>query len=54
MNVNFKVIFMKKQLFFCSLALASSLTAFAKVGDPVTDLSQLSNNKCYTITCWRN
>lgn len=49
MNVNFKVIFMKKQLFFCSLALASSLTAMAEVGEPVTDLSQLSNNKCYTI-----
>ena len=49
MNVNFKVIFMKKQLFFCSLALASSLTAMAEVGDPVTDLSQLSNDKCYTI-----
>ena len=49
MNVNFKVIFMKKQLLFCSLALASSLTAMAEVGDPVTDLSLLSNNKCYTI-----
>ena len=40
---------MKKQLLFCSLALASSLTALAEVGDPVTDLSQLSNDKCYTI-----
>lgn len=40
---------MKKKLLFCSLALASSLTAFANVGDPVTDLSQLSNDKCYTI-----
>lgn len=49
MNVNFKVIFMKKQLFFCSLALASSLTAMAEVGDKVTDLSQLSNDKCYII-----
>ena len=49
MNVNFKVIFMKKQLFFCSLALASSLTAMADVGDKVTDLSQLSNKKCYII-----
>ena len=49
MNVNFKVIFMKKQLLFCSLALASSLTAMANVGDPVTDLSQLSNDKCYII-----
>ncbi len=49
MNVNFKVIFMKKQLLFCSLALASSLTAMAEGGGPVTDLSQLSNNKCYTI-----
>lgn len=49
MNVNFKVIFMKKQLLFCSLALASSLTAMAEVGDPVKDLSQLSNDKCYTI-----
>ena len=49
MNVNFKVIFMKKQLLFCSLALASSLTAMAKVGDKVTDLSQLSNDKCYII-----
>lgn len=49
MNVNFKVIFMKKQLFFCSLALASSLTAMADVGDKVTDLSQLSNDKCYII-----
>ena len=49
MNVNFKVIFMKKQLLFCSLALASSLTAFAEVGDKVKDLSQLSNEKCYII-----
>ena len=49
MNVNFKVIFMKKQLFFCSLALASSMTAFADPGDKVTDLSQLSNDKCYVI-----
>lgn len=49
MNVNFKVIFMKKQLLFCSLALASSLTAFADPGDKVMALSQLSNNKCYTI-----
>ena len=49
MNVNFKVIFMKKQLLFCSLALASSLTAMAKVGDKVKDLSQLSNDKCYII-----
>ena len=49
MNVNFKVIFMKKQLLFCSLALASSLTAMAEGSDPVMDLSQLSNNKCYTI-----
>lgn len=49
MNVNFKVIFMKKQLLFCSLALASSMTAMAKVGDKVTDLSQLSNDKCYII-----
>lgn len=49
MNVNFKVIFMKKQLFFCSLALASSLTAMAEVGDKVTALSQLSNDKCYII-----
>ena len=40
---------MKKQLLFCSLALASSLTAFADQGDKVTDLSQLSNNKCYII-----
>lgn len=49
MNVNFKVIFMKKQLLFCSLALASSLTAMADPGDKVTALSQLSNNKCYII-----
>ena len=49
MNVNFKVIFMKKQLLFCSLALASSLTAFADQGDKVTELSQLSNDKCYII-----
>lgn len=49
MNVNFKVIFMKKQLLFCSLALASSLTAMAEVGDKVTELSQLSNDKCYII-----
>lgn len=49
MNVNFKVIFMKKQLLFCSLALASSLTAFANPGDKVTALSQLSNDKCYII-----
>ena len=40
---------MKKKLLFCSLALASSLTAMAEVGEPVTDLSQLSNNMCYTI-----
>ena len=40
---------MKKQLLFCSLALASSLTAFAEVGDKVKDLSQLSNEKCYII-----
>ena len=40
---------MKKQLLFCSLALASSLTAFADPGDKVTDLSQLSNDKCYVI-----
>lgn len=40
---------MKKQLLFCSLALASSMTAFAEVGGPVTDLSQLSNTMCYTI-----
>ena len=49
MNVNFKVIFMKKQLLFCSLALASSLTAFADPGDKVTALNQLSNEKCYII-----
>lgn len=49
MNVNFKVIFMKKQLLFCSLALASSLTAMAEVSDKVMDLSQLSNDKCYII-----
>lgn len=41
---------MKKQLLFCSLALASSMSAFANVGDVVTDLTQLSNTKCYTIT----
>ena len=40
---------MKKQLLFCSLALASSLTAFADQGDKVTGLSQLSNDKCYII-----
>ena len=40
---------MKKQLLFCSLALASSLTAFADPGDKVTELSQLSNDKCYII-----
>ena len=40
---------MKKQLLFCSLALASSLTAFAEVGDVITNLDQLSNDKCYTI-----
>ena len=40
---------MKKQLLFCSLALASSLTAFADQGDKVTELSQLSNDKCYII-----
>ena len=49
MNVNFKVIFMKKQLLFCSLALASSLTAMADPGDKVTALNQLSNDKCYII-----
>ena len=41
---------MKKQLLFCSLALASSMTAFAEVGEVVTDLTQLSSTKCYTIT----
>lgn len=41
---------MKKQLLFCSLALASSMTAFANVGDPVTDLSQLSNEKVYVVS----
>lgn len=40
---------MKRELLFCSLALASSLTAFANPGDKVTELSQLSNDKCYTI-----
>ncbi len=40
---------MKKKLLFCSLALASSLTAMAEVGDKVTELSQLSNDKCYII-----
>ena len=45
----FKVIFMKKQLLFCSLALASSLTAMADPGDKVTALNQLSNDKCYII-----
>ena len=40
---------MKRELLFCSLALASSLTAMAEVGDPVTELSQLSNDKCYII-----
>lgn len=40
---------MKKQLLFCSLALASSMTAFAEVGDVITNLDQLSNDKCYTI-----
>ena len=49
MNVNFKVIFMKKQLPFCLLALASSLTAMADPGDKVTALNQLSNDKCYII-----
>ena len=53
MNVNFKVIFMKKQLLFCSLALASSLTAFADQGDKVTELSQLSNNKCYLSSTYK-
>ena len=42
---------MKKQLLFCSLALASSMTAFANVGDPVTNLSQLDNEKVYSIRC---
>lgn len=32
------------------MALASSMTAFAEVGEVVTDLTQLSNTKCYTIT----
>lgn len=41
---------MKKQLLFCSLALASSMTAFANVGDPVADLSQLSNGKVYVVS----
>ena len=41
---------MKKQLLFCSLALASSMTAFAEVGQPVTELSQLSNGKVYVVS----
>lgn len=32
------------------MALASSMTAFANVGDVVNDLTQLSSTKCYTIT----
>lgn len=40
---------MKKRLLFCFLALVSSLTAFAMIGDKITDLSQLRNDMCYTI-----
>ncbi len=49
MNVYFKVMYMKKRLLFCFLALVSSLTAFAMIGDKITDLSQLRNDMCYTI-----
>lgn len=39
---------MKKTTLFCFLALGSSV-AWAEVGDKITSLDQLSNNKCYTI-----
>ena len=41
---------MKKSLLLYSLALASSLSAFANQGDVVADLDQLSSDKCYCVT----
>lgn len=40
---------MKKQLLFCSLALASSMTAFANQGDVVTSIELLSPDKVYIV-----
>lgn len=40
---------MKKQLLFCSLALASSMTAFANQGDVLTSTDQLENGKVYIV-----
>lgn len=40
---------MKKTTLLCFLAMGSSFTAWAEVGDKITQLDQLNNNKCYTI-----
>lgn len=40
---------MKKTTLLCFLAMGSSFTVWAEVGDKVTQLDQLNNNKCYTI-----
>lgn len=40
---------MKKITLLCFLAMGSSVATWAEVGDKITKLEQLSNNKCYTI-----
>ena len=40
---------MKKITLLCFLAMGSSVATWAKVGDKITKLEQLSNNKYYTI-----
>lgn len=40
---------MKKITLLCFLAMGSSAATWAKVGDKITNLNQLSNNKYYTI-----
>lgn len=41
---------MKKITLLSFLAASSALTSFAAQGDKITNLEQLSNSKCYTIT----
>lgn len=41
---------MRKITLMCSLFFTASLTAFAEVGDKITSLDQLSNDKVYTVT----
>lgn len=41
---------MRKITLMCSLFFTASLTAFAEVGEKITSLDQLSNDKVYTIT----